>query len=238
MPADLPNLVAAGAVTTIDGVWQRHVAAPFAASALQGRRGYGRWGTREGFPVLYLGRPLDSVVIEAYRHLIDPVEDEQQAALLAEQLQTRVLVTATLHVSDLLDLRHTGTRAQLGLTLDVLQSGTQDRQAYQACQQVAQVATNWAGTAYSRRPPANAVTRSPYSPTTCPRPSSRDGPRKTNCGHNCRPIPANPPPGPYGSFGIADPIMGPRRISPPAIARELPKPLPLRWPRPGHHPAV
>lgn len=140
MPADLPNLVAAGAVTTIDGVWQRHVAAPFAASALQGRRGYGRWGTREGFPVLYLGRPLDSVIIEAYRHLIDPVEDEQQAALLAEHLQTRVLVTATLHVSDLLDLRNTGTRAQLGLTLDVLQSGTQDRQAYQACQQVAQVA--------------------------------------------------------------------------------------------------
>jgi len=90
--------------------------------------------------VLYLGRPLDSVIIEAYRHLIDPIQDEQQAALLAEQLQTRVLVTATLSVTDLLDLRNTGTRAQLGLTLDVLQSGTQDRQAYQACQQVAQVA--------------------------------------------------------------------------------------------------
>jgi len=72
--------------------------------------------------VLYLGRPLDSVIIEAYRHLIDPIQDEQQAALLAEQLQTRVLVTATLSVTDLLDLRNTGTRAQLALTLDVLQS--------------------------------------------------------------------------------------------------------------------
>lgn len=140
LTSDLPNLVAAGVVTSIDGVWQRHVAAPFAASALQGRQAYGRWGTRQGFPVLYLGRPLDSVVIEAYRHLVDPVEDEEQAALLAEQLQTRVLVTVTLHVSDLLDLRHAGTRGQLGLTLDVLQSGTEDRLAYETCQRVAQIA--------------------------------------------------------------------------------------------------
>jgi len=120
----------------------RHVAVPYAAGALDGRRGYGRWGTRDGFSVLYLGRPLDSVVVEAYRHLIDPIAEPDMAAALAlaRNIQPRMLVTATVAVTDVLDLREPSTRVGVGLTLDVLQSSTADREAYAACQRVAQVA--------------------------------------------------------------------------------------------------
>jgi hypothetical protein len=58
---------------TVEGVWQRHAPARYAAGALEGRRATSRWGRADGFPVLYLGRPLDSVIVEAYRHLVNPV---------------------------------------------------------------------------------------------------------------------------------------------------------------------
>lgn len=124
----------------MDGRWFRHVAVPYAATALEGRRANGRWGTAAGFGVLYLGRPVDSVVVEAYRHLIDPAEDPDDAAALAAQVQPRMLITVDVTVTDVLDLRNPATRAQIGLTLDVLRSPTEDRAAYAACQQVAQVA--------------------------------------------------------------------------------------------------
>lgn len=93
----------------------------------------GRWGTRPGFPVLYLGRPEESVVVEAYRHLVDPVESTD----LLAQIHPRVLVTAHVAVTDVLDLRTAGARAAAGLTLGDLQSGVDD---YERCQRVAQVA--------------------------------------------------------------------------------------------------
>ena len=138
---DLAHRVAAAAITTVTGVWQRHVAVTFEADALNGRRGYGRWGAPNGFPVLYLGRPRESVVIEAYRHLVDPVADDQDTAdQLARTIKPRMLVTAQVDVDDILDLRSAGARVQVGLTNDVLQSGTDDREAYDTCQHVAQVA--------------------------------------------------------------------------------------------------
>ena len=79
-------------------------------------------------------------MVEAYRHLIDPIEDAEAAAALAVHLAPRILVTAKISVTQILDLRHTATRVQLGLTMDVLCSGTENRQAYAACQQVAQIA--------------------------------------------------------------------------------------------------
>jgi RES domain-containing protein len=108
--------------------------------ALDGRVGYGRWGTPNGFPVLYLGRPIESVVVEAYRHLIDPIQDAAAAAQLAQNLAPRALITCTVSVSEVLDLRHAGTRGQLSLTTTELRSDTSDRDAYARCQQVAQVA--------------------------------------------------------------------------------------------------
>ncbi|HEX4727021.1 MAG TPA: RES family NAD+ phosphorylase, partial [Jatrophihabitans sp.] len=94
----------------------------------------GGWNlTKPGYPVLYLGQPLDSVIVEAYRHLVDPVEDP---GLLA-QIHPRILVTAKVNVSNVLDLRTAGARATAGLTLRDLQSGVDD---YARCQQVSQVA--------------------------------------------------------------------------------------------------
>jgi len=127
-------------VVAVTGRWQRHVSARYAATALEGRSGYGRWGTRGGFPILYLGQPLASVTVEAYRHLIDPIVETEDAAELARNLAPRLLVTVEVAVTDILDLRQHSARTQLGLTVEALCSGTEDRNAYAACQRVAQVA--------------------------------------------------------------------------------------------------
>ena len=127
--------VAACPRATVDGTWQRHVGARRADQALDGRRAYGRWGTADGFPVLYLGAPTGSVIVEAYRHLVEPVEGPIDAALAP-----RVLVTCTVEVTDVLDLRRAGNRLQVGLALDDLQCDVDDSAAYARCQGVAQVA--------------------------------------------------------------------------------------------------
>ncbi|SCX60571.1 RES domain-containing protein [Klenkia marina] len=120
----------------VTGIWQRHVPARFSHTGLQGRRSAGRWGTRNGFPVLYLGKPEQSVVIEAYRHLVDPVEDPMPPGSFVP----RMLITASVEVDNVLDLRTAGGRAAAGLTMAELQSATSDREAYRQCQLVAQLA--------------------------------------------------------------------------------------------------
>ena len=132
----LAVLIAACPRADVDGVWQRHVTARHAAQALDGRHGSGRWSTKNGFPVLYLGRPPNSVIVEAYRHLVDPVEDERMLA----QLEPRTLVTCTVGFANLLDLREAASRMQLDLPFSVLRSATSDSAAYARCQAVAQVA--------------------------------------------------------------------------------------------------
>lgn len=49
-------------------------------------------------------------------------------------------MTATVSVTNILDLRDVRTRAELHLTVDVLHCPTNDRDGYAACQRVAQVA--------------------------------------------------------------------------------------------------
>jgi len=122
--------------TTVDGTWERHLAARHAATALGGYAALGRWGTADGFPVLYLGRPRESVVIEAYRHLVDPIVDPMPSSAFVP----RVCVTATVAVNEVLDLRSATARITTDLPLDVLQSPTQDRAAYRRCQEVSAVA--------------------------------------------------------------------------------------------------
>jgi hypothetical protein len=63
----------------------------------------GRWGTRRAFEVLYLGRPRESVVVEAYRHLVDD-ELDMPGALAAAVIERRVL-TCEVRVENILDLR-------------------------------------------------------------------------------------------------------------------------------------
>jgi hypothetical protein len=96
----LPSRLAQATPITVEGTWQRHVAVKHLASALAGRSAMGRWGTEDGFPVLYLGRPSDSIVVEAYRHLIDPIVDTPPPPI-----SPRALVTCEVSVAVILDLR-------------------------------------------------------------------------------------------------------------------------------------
>lgn len=100
-----------------------------------GMAAYGRWSQRGGFPVLYLGKPQESVVVEAYRHLVDKVQ-----GAIASEVAPRVLVTCQVQVTQILDLTTAGGRATAGLELKTLLSATGDRDAYAACQAVAAAA--------------------------------------------------------------------------------------------------
>lgn len=134
--SSLANAVAGQDPVTITGSWLRHLPARFLDRAMEGRTAYSRWGRDPGFPVLYLGRPADSVVVEAYRHLVDPVEDPE----IRNQLAPRVLVTADVAVAEILDLRRATSRMELGLSPNQIQSATDDKAAYAACQEVAAAA--------------------------------------------------------------------------------------------------
>ena len=133
MDESLAVRVASAPVTTVKGTWLRHAFAAYPERALDGRVYDGRWGTKPGFPVLYLGNPLESIIVEAYRHLVDPVENPD----LLAQIHPRILLTADVAVTDVIDLRTAGARAAAGLTLGDLESGVDD---YARCQEVAQVA--------------------------------------------------------------------------------------------------
>jgi hypothetical protein len=133
----LPARLSQATPVSIDGIWQRHVAARFAATALAGRSATGRWGTEGSYPVLYLGKPTDSVAVEAYRHFIDPVVVDDGPA---PPIAPRALVTCELAVTEILDLRTAASRVLASLTLAQLQSETSDTAAYAACQNVSAAA--------------------------------------------------------------------------------------------------
>ena len=124
------------------GEWFRHVALRYKNQALGGVARYGRWSTDGGFSVLYLGRPRDSVVVEAYRHIVDPVDfdNDMDREKFISALVPRVVVACAVDVSNLIDLRTPLGRAQAGLVPEDLRSATNDTEAYARCQHVAQVA--------------------------------------------------------------------------------------------------
>ncbi len=62
--------VASCDLTSVEGEWQRHASARHPERAMTGHSSYTRWGTADGFPILHLGKPTESVVIEAYRHFV------------------------------------------------------------------------------------------------------------------------------------------------------------------------
>lgn len=112
--------------TRIEGRFLRH-AAP-SRDAFAG--GYdGRWGA--GFRVIYLGRPVDSCVEEAYRHLVD------DTGVPAELVKPRTLYSVDIAIDDVLDLRAEEARTAVGLQLADLRSSVGD---YAACQRVAAAA--------------------------------------------------------------------------------------------------
>lgn len=116
----------------IKGTFERHVSAKW--RHLNGSRAGGRWGPPGAFSVLYLGRPRTSVVVEAYRHLVDPFTD---AGMTGDLVQPRRLLIVEVSVTTILDLRDSEAQARVGLSDDDLVS---DIGTYDACWQVARAA--------------------------------------------------------------------------------------------------
>jgi len=114
--------------TAVSGVWERHVAERYAAKALLGSTSGGRWGPANRFPVIYLGRPSTSVIVEAYRHLIDPFD-----GMTPDHVRPRALVRCEVNVNNVLDLRSAEARARVGLTAADIESDVDD---YEACVEV------------------------------------------------------------------------------------------------------
>jgi hypothetical protein len=113
----------------ITGAFERHTSLKW--DQLQGSQAGGRWGAPGAYEVLYLGRPRDSVVVEAYRHL---VEDEMDAAEgLGAQVLERRVITCEVQVPKVLDLRSSDNRARIGLSDGSLRSEVGD---YEACQAI------------------------------------------------------------------------------------------------------
>lgn len=111
------------------GTFERH--SSLRRDALQGSASGGRWGARNAYEVLYLGRPRASVVIEAYRQL---VEDELDApADLAAAVLERRVATCQVAVPDVLDLRPLEAQQALGLADGALLTDVGD---YESCQSV------------------------------------------------------------------------------------------------------
>lgn len=126
MTRSLVERVASVGSVDVDGAFERH-AAPgrdaFAGGVL------GRWGRT--FPVIYLGRPEESVIVEAYRHLVEPF------GIDPSMVKPRVLYTVRVTATRILDLRPASNQAAVGLSDDQLRSAVDD---YDACQAVARAA--------------------------------------------------------------------------------------------------
>lgn len=112
----------------VQGTFERHTS--LRRDELQPSAAGGRWAARRTHEVLYLGRPRDSVVIEAYRHLVDDELDGQARALAATVLERRI-VTCEIDVPNILDLRPDSARGAISLSDAQLFSDIGD---YAACQ--------------------------------------------------------------------------------------------------------
>ncbi|MGH3374878.1 MAG: RES family NAD+ phosphorylase [Actinoallomurus sp.] len=110
----------------MEGRFERHVSEN--VRDLTGTHHGGRWGAPGAYSVLYLGRPVESVVVEAYRHLVDCVE-----GMRPNLVRPRRLLHLDVRVSQVLDLRLAETQEALGLTADDLLSAVG---AYERCQRV------------------------------------------------------------------------------------------------------
>jgi RES domain-containing protein len=130
MQQQLITAVAGARITSVEGTFQRHVSPD--VDELRGSNAGGRWGPPGAYSVLYLGRPTRSVVIEAYRHLVDDDDD-----LDGTMVGPRNLLTCRLDVTDVLDLRDPDSRERVGLDLAALRSPIDE---HAACWRIGQAA--------------------------------------------------------------------------------------------------
>lgn len=98
MERDIAAAVSHLNTATVAGRFQRYVS--LRQEPLRGSRAGGHWGTEDAYPILYLGRPTDSVIVEAYRHLVKTVEKCSRA-----WSAPRHLVTYEVKITNVLDLR-------------------------------------------------------------------------------------------------------------------------------------
>ncbi len=113
MNRDIANAIAGTTLAAALGTWYRH--AWHGTKEIKGSTGGGRWGPENGFPVIYLGRPVASVTVEAYRRLVDPVQ-----GMRGELVAPRALLTVDVDVDQLLDLRDPDHLMKVGLDQDAL----------------------------------------------------------------------------------------------------------------------
>lgn len=132
MPRELAVAIASAPRIRVAGQFQRHVSPK--SRGLTGSTSGGRWGPPRAFSVLYLGRPRNSVVVEAYRHLVDPFAAE---GMTGDMISPRRLLTCEVDVTDVLDLISDEGQAAVGLEDDDLASSVGE---WGPCQHVARVA--------------------------------------------------------------------------------------------------
>lgn len=113
----------------LEGTFERHSSLRW--EELRPSAAGGRWGAPGAFGVMYLARPRESVIVEAYRHLVDDEMDDARA--LAATVLERRLSTCRIDVPNVLDLRPVYARAAMGLSDVQLHSDVGD---YQPCQAV------------------------------------------------------------------------------------------------------
>lgn len=130
MDRNLAVAVASCGSIEVSGVFERHVSPT--VRALTGSPSGGRWGAPGAYSVLYLGRPTESVVVEAYRHLVDDVE-----GMTGDMVGPRRLLTVEVALTTILDLRVEGNRATARLSLADIASPVGE---YARCQRVGQAA--------------------------------------------------------------------------------------------------
>jgi hypothetical protein len=106
----------------VQGRFERHVSLRW--NELIGSAAGGRWGASRAFEVLYLGRPRESVVVEAYRHLVDDELDD--AGGLAASVVERRLLTCQVNIGNILDLRDVAVQKAVGLSVGDLRSPVGD----------------------------------------------------------------------------------------------------------------
>lgn len=119
--------VASAPIAEVRATFQRHVSPR--VRTLAGTAAGGRWGFPGSYSVLYLGRPKDSVVVEAYRHLVDDIE-----GMTGDLVGPRRLLTCRVEVTNLLDLRDPAGRHAVGLTAEELVG------PWEPCQRIGQAA--------------------------------------------------------------------------------------------------
>lgn len=129
---DLAVAVSQCPLVEVQGTFERHVSMQW--KDLRGSNAGGRWGPAGSFPVLYLGRPRQSVIVEAYRHHVDPFAD---AGMTGAMVQPRRLLKVEIDVTEILDLRSSEALQRVGLSEQAVTSkvGT-----YEDCWNVARAA--------------------------------------------------------------------------------------------------